>query len=119
MAYTPCVCRGTHTRQATAAVNTRQLTHAGCGRTDLVFIHDHIRDFSKLLEVLGYVALRDLRLDAAHEHAVLLLHLPGGPDRTQGLVFSPFDVLIQAGDCRGLMKDAADEEKLQHNSKDV
>lgn len=67
--------------------------------TDLIFIHDNVRDRPKLLEVLNDVSVRDVRLDAADKHAVLLLGLPGGPHSAQRLVLPPFDVLIQARLC--------------------
>lgn len=62
--------------------------------TDIVFVHDDIRHWSKLLEVFGYVRLRDVRLDACDKNTVLLLALPGGPDGTQRLVFAPLDMLL-------------------------
>lgn len=70
--------------------------------TDLIFIHDNIQDWPKLLEVLSYVSLRDLRFDATDKHTVLLLGLPGSPHSAQRLVFPPFDMLIQAWHCRKL-----------------
>lgn len=72
--------------------------------TDLVFIHDNISDEPKLLEIFSYVSLRDVRLNAANKHTVLLLALPGVPHSGQCLVFSPFDVLIQAWHYKKHMK---------------
>lgn len=62
--------------------------------SDLVFIHDNICDWPKLLEVLSNVSLRDVRLDATDKHTMLLLGLPGGSHSAQCLVFPSFNMLL-------------------------
>lgn len=62
--------------------------------TDVFFVHDDFRHWSKLFEVSSYVGLRDVRFDACDKHTVLLLAFPGGSDGTQRLVFASLDMLL-------------------------
>lgn len=119
MANTPCERRVTHHSQTTLGLSQKLSTSHklqrgapwgyGCHLkwavshceqlTDLVFIHDNIWDWPKLLEVVSYVSLRYVRLDATNKHTVLILGPPGGPHIAQRLVFPPLDMLFQAWHC--------------------
>lgn len=63
--------------------------------THLVFVNDDICHISELLEVLPELGLRGVLLQAADEHAALLLGLAGGAHVAQRPVLSPFHVFIQ------------------------
>lgn len=67
---------------------------------DLVLIHNNVRYWPELLEVLSNISLRDFRFDSCHIHAVLLLGLPASTHSAQRLMFTTFDMLLQAWHCR-------------------